>query len=701
MNAPREIYVRQFHEELCDWSREGQLEILGRINEADDAFRIGTARDARGSVIRIGPIDGPAWLSQQDSNKAKGKPEPLHDWLQWWAKVAVRSGYRLPDVDPVAFDALMRLRADSSSRVEFILDTNALVSGVGHWLARFLGDRADLVRTVVSDLEIHDKSDNVKIGQTIRNIGHLSDRAVSLAASRFLERIPHPHPIWRRLDTGEETALFVAESSGGSKKGGRDTLLLRASRKTILDQVPGLQRFFVTDDRVVARAALHELPKGTVISTYVNPLSHAVSHISPYIWCPLGRNQGSVFPSDLAAFVWEALCVCAVVEIHRADRVIWRVRAYIPGANQFPSTWADPRVYLEEERPAQPKSAPAAKIPPVEISVEVASSSSLDPAMSSHSAPAERPAEALSSPGEPRADIEPKRPVLPSPRASTVEGKAVAKASFLPKTEAKKPSWPLKKQSAELLKPESYGLPDVPAGIILNAFAEIVAAIGEKRAPDLGRVAKARSLHHLCSFLQMGLFVDTEGRILSAGEQLPELFEANDLDGLSRLCTRVEPYRRLIETLSKRGAIPIVEVRALLRSADPLAKLARLLGQAVLDGDRLCDGGRWISSKKFEEWFFPAFEALAAASPLREAAVANLAQHALKELGLSPVRFGRALLAALRRPEFSAIEPAAGGADKPILVEHVASLARDGGLRIIEVNADGIHGMRSLKKRSS
>jgi hypothetical protein len=199
----------------------------------------------------------------------------------------------------------------------------------------------------------------------------------------------------------------------------------------------------------------------------------------------------------------------------------------------------------------------------------------------------------------------------------------------------------------------------------------------------------------------MGLFLDAEGTILSAGEQLPELFETNDLDGLSRLCTAVEPYHRLIEALHKQGVIPIIEVRALLKSADPLAKLARLLGQAVRDGDRLYDGGRWVGAKKFSEWFFPVFEALEASSPLGEAAVANLAQRALRDLGLSPVRFGCALLAALRRPELSTIEPAAGGADKPILVEQVASLARDGGLRIIEVNADGLHGMRSLKKRSS
>jgi hypothetical protein len=86
-------------------------------------------------------------------------------------------------------------------------------------------------------------------------------------------------------------------------------------------------------------------------------------------------------------------------------------------------------------------------------------------------------------------------------------------------------------------------------------------------------------------------------------------------------------------------------------------------------------------------------------SPVREVAVAQLADLALRNFGLSPIRFGRVLLAALTRPELSMLEATAGGTDKPVLVEKIASLSADGSFRLIDVSADGLHGMRTLKKR--
>jgi hypothetical protein len=65
MRSPREIYVRQLHQELGQWAPEGKLEIRGRINlsrdrdKAEEAFCIATAKDWRGSVLRLGPMQLP------------------------------------------------------------------------------------------------------------------------------------------------------------------------------------------------------------------------------------------------------------------------------------------------------------------------------------------------------------------------------------------------------------------------------------------------------------------------------------------------------------------------------------------------------------------------------------------------------------------------------------------------------------------
>lgn len=693
MRSPREIYVRQLHEELGQWASKGKLEIRGRINasrdrdKAEEAFAIATAKDARGSVLRLGPMPLPAVLTPKSD---KDKDKDTRAWLQWWTKVAVRSGYRAPEIDPEAFRALLRVRDEGRSRFEFIFDTNALISGVGHWLVRMLGDRCDLVRTVVSDLEIHDKADSVKIGNTIGSMGELADRATWLAASRFMERVPHDRPIWRRLDTGEETALFVAGSSvGGKKSGGRDTLLLRASRREILDQVPRLHRFFVTDDKNVARAALHDLPQGSVIATCANPLTLQVLHLSPHLWLPVGDNdQGSVVASNLAEFLWEALCVCAELEIQRADGVVWRLRAYKAGANQFPSDWADPRLFIEEDAPGiEPKK--EAESSKAEVGADAPAAANVAPATvkthrnKGHVAQPEkteaRPVAAAGAGGK-----------APEPDKTAGVGKGVA-------------PWPLKKENAELLEPGPPVEVDCPGPLILRAFGEIVTAIRAKREPDFESflVGKefdiAPGLHAL---LESGKFLDKKGHVASSGAELPVIFAANDLDRLSYLCTAFEVYHEVIQTLQVEGRVPFdMMMHVMLDSSYHCLELARSLGQAASDNVAVYDGSRWINPTAFIRWLLMTFNTLAEGSPLREVLVANLALRAAYELHLSPFRFGRALVAALTHPELSLLEPTAGGEDKLVLVEQVASLSADGSLHFVTVSADGLHGMRALKKR--
>ena len=100
--------------------------------------------------------------------------------------------------------------------MDFIVDTNVLIAGVGHWLVRCFGDVCDLVRTVVTDLEVQRFGDATKWTPT--KFEELEDRTSYLTASRFLECLQEQHPVWRRLDIEEETALFVASSS---QSGGR------------------------------------------------------------------------------------------------------------------------------------------------------------------------------------------------------------------------------------------------------------------------------------------------------------------------------------------------------------------------------------------------------------------------------------------------------------------------------------------------
>ncbi len=71
------------------------------------------------------------------------------------AKAFTRAGWRRPAIDPLALLRLLALRR-SGTRVEFILDTNALVEGIAHFLVDFFADRCDLVVTPVTLRELQD-----------------------------------------------------------------------------------------------------------------------------------------------------------------------------------------------------------------------------------------------------------------------------------------------------------------------------------------------------------------------------------------------------------------------------------------------------------------------------------------------------------------------------------------------------------------
>lgn len=357
------ILLASWAKYLQDWTRakrsiKAEIDIRGRVVGRTEDIHIATARDGYGTVLHLNPDDAATEAAsrsvplapsvdpkktEEERRKVDAKRQKENSesrkWRQTWAKIAVRAGYLAPEIDPVALATLLTHRR-RSSRVELILDTNSLIGGFGHWLLRLLGDRADLVRTAVTDLEIQ------QFGQMLREKGTYDKRFNFNAACRFLETVPHSHPVWRHLDAEEETSLFVAKSSDSEKSPGADALMLRAVRRSIQEMVPGLRRFFVTSDQTLARAASHELPAGSAIVGYVNPIPTAGVHLAPLTWWP-ERDQGVGSVSNLADFVWEALCLCEEITLRRSDGALVRVAAYVPERNQYPSSWARPLLWVD------------------------------------------------------------------------------------------------------------------------------------------------------------------------------------------------------------------------------------------------------------------------------------------------------------------------------------------------------------------
>lgn len=255
------------------------------------------------------------------------------------AKALTRAGWRRPAIDPGAMLRLLELRR-GAERLEFILDTNSLVEGIGHWLVDHFADRCDLVTTAVTlrelqdvngraawDREVGKKKGNNDSGKPNKDdIGKvLGARQLYLAAHRLRERTGYPRVLWRELEV-DDAALLLSRGSAGEKSSEADTLLLRAVRRSIHDRVNNLERFFVTGDTALARRAATELPPGSVIAAQVRPVTDD-EVLFPCSWWPNG-DQGVRIVRHPARLVWELLCLADQVALRDDKGREWTFQAF-------------------------------------------------------------------------------------------------------------------------------------------------------------------------------------------------------------------------------------------------------------------------------------------------------------------------------------------------------------------------------------
>ncbi len=260
-------------------------------------------------------------------------------------KAFTRAGWRRPALDPGALLQLLDLRR-GMERLEFILDTNALVEGVAHWLVDHFADRCDLVITAVTLRELQDANGAAKWGSRLPEANKkkeiakvLGARQLYLSAHRLRERTGYPRVLWRELEV-DDTALLLSRGNGSEKSSESDTLLLRAVRRSIHDRVNNLERFFVTGDTALARRAVTELPAGSVIAAQVRELS-ADEVLFPCSWWP-GPDQGLRVVRHPARVVWELLCVADRVALVADDGREWQFQAF--RNPMWPTDYLDPWV---------------------------------------------------------------------------------------------------------------------------------------------------------------------------------------------------------------------------------------------------------------------------------------------------------------------------------------------------------------------
>jgi hypothetical protein len=577
-----------------------------------------------------------AQRAKEQREAAGKKSEDAKDWRDLLAAVAIRAGYRLPELD---FAELNKLRVRSGRRrLELILDTNALSNGVGQWMARAFGHRADLVRSTVGEKEIQRLGDVMKVRPG--SLNHVRERARFLAASRFLEDGCHEHVLWRRIHTESESSLHVANGADGpTKSPGHDLLLLEAARRALEEQVPGLQRVLVTSDKTLARAATHVLPADGLFVAYQQPLPD-VDHIilTPYTWWgglrPTAfRPNGGMF-SDLATFVWEALSVWSVIELQHADGHRLRVSAFEPGRSAFPSDWSPARLWVEEL-----SSAPTGGV--VQVAPSPVSARRAEEGPGSH-------------------EHEP----WPLVGHQTVELASVARVRV--------------------------SVEDAIAAVDLA----VTAPPGASLEPLLQRREPSRHEQDPLELLRaIGLADDAGCVIEETRGRFARAWRRCELDELASFFTRWAPFAMLMSTISQTLVLSQEDVdRIAGRQSSLVVGLATALGQVVRVPEGLRWGGAPVDREVFEMWLL---ELLGKG----EIAVEDLATEALGTLHVSPVRLARAVPVVLNAGALG-LEPVVGGSQPVRELAQRVLFVQYGAVTLRSRGVGELFPFRSLKVRS-
>jgi hypothetical protein len=609
------------------WRSADQIE-LGRLRADKDAFRA-----------------DPRWI------KPDGSLGNLPDFVDRKNRIVralgqafTRAGWQRPRVDPVALETLLELR-NSHKRLEFVLDTNAMVDGMAHWLVEHFADRADLVVTAVSLRELQDQHHTAQFSADLPTKAAqrgdvLSARQAYLAANRMRELLSSRTVLWRELSL-DDTALLLSRGPSGAKSSEADTTLLRAVRQSILDRVNGLERYFVTADVALARRATSELPTGSVIASQVREIVPGRVYL-PCWWWP-GPDQGRGIARSTPRLVWELLAMFDQVDVlHESSEKGWTFRAF--DTEMWPSDYASPWVWIQPYAPSQ------------------RSVSALVPKPSASSAPPSAPSNA--------------------PRSVAAGAASVASAAWNP------------------APPNARSL-DHNFRLAINSVLDTLAKIAFSRTNvvklDLEAVETNERRRHLAQYFELaGLAtISEDGRSAIVGPQreaLARVWEANDLDGvfdLLRVWAPLDEQATMIAPPERPEA-----------TIDCARTLAARLGQVTRHGSAMMRGGLRPDVQQIRRAIRDAFARLPLAGPSALPAYSLLTEVFLEGLGVSPARVIQAWEQLTAAGAFSDIEFRSGGTSSGRNVQEVVRLV-PGAWSLVRLDLEAVHGYRDLVLRSS
>lgn len=633
-------------------------------------------KERRGRIGRLRP--GPLLFRFDPEGQVPGA-QALHEELPTFVGNAlVRAGWARPLLDPAAWRRVVAWRNSGDRRLEFVLDTNAMSDGSGHWLACTFSDRCDLLVTAVTLRELHDAGDRMRPKKGEEGKRKSVDEAIKnrqrfLSASRFREFVGLKRIIWRELEI-DDTALLLSRGGKLSNEGGKmsesDTALLRVVRRSINERVRGLERVFVTGDTNLARRATTELPDGSVFATKPLKASPGATYF-PASWWPGPSGQGVAWNlTHPVRLLWELLALGEAIVLRADDGRAWKLRAYDP-SGMWPSDYLKPWLDVEEQRPRPVPAAAVATVPA--IAPEPAPVADPDP-------PLESPEEATTRAASGR----------PRPGRAAQGGRPGGQ----PET-----GWSGAQAHAERSAPSHATGPQVSENLrvvgprILDLLAALSTSDAQPRLPksllELGEDQR-REYERLFRGLELAeLGGDRAGRLkrLAQAEEVRRCWSSQDVDGLGAILRGYEP----LDELLRRG-----ESDRPKKTVQGARGLAVALDQAAMIEGQWLPGADPIEPTAVRQAILARFDEQGTDRALLVHDL--LVDVLLRGLRMSPQRVLRRWRALQEAGVFEQIEPRTGGTSSG--QRHVASLVLvPGGYRHEKLDLEEVGGWRDLVDR--
>jgi hypothetical protein len=594
-------YTDSTHLQPTEWVRLATLDVRPTVLPLDDnnTEQFYTLTKAIGDLPGRAPTSGASTAHEKsDPNEYSRKVRTIEDTL---ALALGRIGLLAPDVSKELLEQLLKL--DEQEGVVIVPDTNALHNGAVHWLLRVLHRHSVWLMPVVASMTtIQTRDATVKglvnkfkignLGQALRSRGLVNGALGLLERNRGRCQVVEIDPSLLRYQK-------MASASGTDPDQGdvlEDRLIIEAIHSVLRSMRSRTARRVVTSDVQVARILAAE----GIEVLFVPTITLGETAVSCLRYDALARE---FVGAPLRATVWELAHAFGSIRLRQNKKELVTLECYWPG--KTPAEWASEtlRCTFPSTFKVTPASGGKGEKP-------------------SDVGTGDRVVEAgrQRTNGNLVVGLEPQE-FMPPPRTREHDTKAEAQAARSAGKQV------VRRLEVKRFVPITTAIPRASLPQMLRLLGS-ARRLGSSTAEGIvegvkgGTISVDKARRPLEILRRMHLLDQDEDRYrpTSDVELIDAALRTSDLDLVSSVMGRFDPYRLFLDVLRSRGRIKRTEVVPLIHDlvgatgtaeSERLPRFHILLGQAWTMGDSILDGSQRATDRDATDAFGTAFRDVA------------------------------------------------------------------------------------------